>query len=290
MTAAATHVNIPEWFTSALAVEPTVGRVGSAGASIAYRSWGEPGDRNILLIHGGAAHSRWWDHVAPLLATGRRVVALDLSGHGDSDHRQAYSLDIWAQEAHDVASAAGLGDSPYVIGHSLGGLVTLRLASTPGARFGGAIVVDSPIAPPGSRHQDTGESDEFASVRRRIYASEDEAMGRFRPVPAQSSLPYVRDYIARNSLREVDGGWTWKFDPRIFDDRAALPAILTEVHCPVAFFRAEHGLESPRLSESLEGAGIALIEIPDAGHAPMLDLPLALVTGIRSVLAEWQRI
>ena len=46
-----------------------------------------------MLVHGGAAHSRWWDHIGPLLADGRLVVAIDLSGHGDSARRESYSLD-----------------------------------------------------------------------------------------------------------------------------------------------------------------------------------------------------
>ena len=63
--------------------------------------------RGIVLVHGGAAHSRWWDHIGPLLAADRRVVAIDLSGHGDSGRRESYSFDAWAGEMLAVAADAG---------------------------------------------------------------------------------------------------------------------------------------------------------------------------------------
>ena len=96
----------PEWFTTALATSAELGRVDVDGTAIAYRAWGQPGGPGIVLVHGGAAHSRWWDHIAPLMTPGRRVFALDLSGHGDSGRRQTYSLDSWAREVLAVAGAA----------------------------------------------------------------------------------------------------------------------------------------------------------------------------------------
>ena len=63
-----------------------------------------------MLVHGGAAHSRWWDHIAPMLTEGWRVVAVDLSGHGDSDRRDHYSLDTWAREDRWREVSRLLGD------------------------------------------------------------------------------------------------------------------------------------------------------------------------------------
>ena len=59
----------------------------------------------------------------------RYVAALDLSGHGDSGRRETYSLDLWAAEVLGVAEDAGIAGPPTVIGHSMGGFVTLRAAS-----------------------------------------------------------------------------------------------------------------------------------------------------------------
>src|ERR1700730_4998919 len=128
----------PEWFTQALSV-PVAERVTVLdGVPVAYRMWGSSQNgRGIVLVHGGAAHSRWWDHIGPLLASDRRVVAIDLSGHGDSGRRPSYSLDGWAREVLAVAEDAGIAAPPTVIGHSMGGLVTLRAAALFGSRIEG---------------------------------------------------------------------------------------------------------------------------------------------------------
>ena len=59
----------PAWFSAALAAAARERTVTVEGTSIAYRAWGDPAMRTIALVHGGAAHSRWWDHIAPLLTS-----------------------------------------------------------------------------------------------------------------------------------------------------------------------------------------------------------------------------
>ena len=71
----------PAWFTAALAAPVTQRTTMVADVPIAYRMWGSsPNGRGIVLVHGGAANSRWWDHIGPLLAADRSVIAIDLSG------------------------------------------------------------------------------------------------------------------------------------------------------------------------------------------------------------------
>src|SRR2546429_9630981 len=89
----------PAWFSAALAAPVQEGVITVDGASIAFRAWGDPGGRSLVLVHGGAAHSRWWDHIAPMLTDGWRVVAVDLSGHGDSDPRGRYHPHPRARQA-----------------------------------------------------------------------------------------------------------------------------------------------------------------------------------------------
>src|SRR3546814_6913575 len=68
------------------------------GASVHYLAWGEPGRRGLVFVHGGGANAHWWTHIAATFAGERRVVAVDLSGHGDSSHRERYELEQWARE------------------------------------------------------------------------------------------------------------------------------------------------------------------------------------------------
>jgi pimeloyl-ACP methyl ester carboxylesterase len=278
----------PEWFRGAIGTPAKQGTAEVEGASIAYRTYGDRDDRGLVLVHGGAAHARWWDHIAPLLATGHMVVALDLSGHGDSGRRAAYSLDVWANEVMTVAADAGIAGPPTVIGHSMGGFVALRAAGIYGARLAGAVVVDSPVRDITPEERAAQEHRAFGPLR--VYPSAEAAIARFRTIPDQPALPYITAHIASTSIREVDGGWSWKFDPRIFARHPVTPALLTRLDCRVALFRAEHGIVSPQIGEMMYdrlGRLAPLIEIPAAGHHIMLDQPIALVTGIRTLLSDW---
>jgi pimeloyl-ACP methyl ester carboxylesterase len=277
----------PAWFTAALATPVTRRTTMVDGAAIAYRTWGEPGGRGIVLVHGGAAHSRWWDHIAPLLADGRLVVALDLSGHGDSARRESYSLDQWAREVLAVAEDAGIATPPTVVGHSLGGLVTLRAAALFGSGIEGAVVIDSPIREMSPEEHAAMEHRAFGGLR--VYPSKEAIISRFRPVPDQPVLGYIADHVAATSIREAEGGWTWKWDPAIFS-RQAPPTLLTRLDCRVALFRAEHGMVSTEMSDVMYdrlGRVAPVIEIPAAGHHVMLDQPIPLVAAIRTLLSGW---
>ena len=171
--------------------------------------------RGIVLVHGGAAHSRWWDHIGPLLADDRRVVAIDLSGHGDSGRRESYSFDVWAREILAVAADAGLDAPPTVIGHSMGGVVTLRLAALFGSRIEGAVVIDSPVRDPAPEERAAQDAARLPRAARLPDQGKRPSPASV-PVPDQPVLGYIADHVAATSVRQVDGGWTWKWDPRVF--------------------------------------------------------------------------
>ncbi len=278
----------PAWFSAALAAAPQERTATVEGTVIAYRAWGDPADRSIVLIHGGAAHSRWWDHIGPLLANGWRVIALDLSGHGDSGRRDRYSLDTWAREVLAVVTDAGTAASSVVIGHSVGGMVTLRLASLAGSQIAGAVAIDSPIRDMAPEDRAARQHRAFGPLR--VYPTREAAMARFRPIPDQPVLAYIADHVAATSGRPAEGGWTWKFDPHVFARDHLTPELLTRLDCRVALFRAEHGLVTPQQGEVLYdrlGRVAPVIEIPAAGHHIMLDQPIALAAALRTLLSDW---
>lgn len=283
-------MRVRDWFTDALADVPRADTVVVDGALISYLTWGRsfPGVPDLLLAHGGAAHAHWWDHIAPALATGRRVVAIDYSGHGDSDHRPVYSLDGWADELAAVIAASGLAGPPAVIGHSMGGMIAVALARRGETALSGAIIVDSPIEP--SDPPPRPESDPVSFGNARVYATADDAVKRFRPVPAQSMLDFVAKHIAETSLREVPGGWGWKFDPAFLNLAGEPPRTLDGLSCPVVMILGQHGLLSDEARRALRASEEAVvIEIPDAGHAIMLDQPQALLAAIQSTLDRWEK-
>ena len=278
----------PAWFAQALTTKPHHRDIDVELCPIRMRTWGERGRPGLVLIHGGAAHSGWWDHIAPLLARTHHVVALDLSGHGDSGHRESYSLMTWAAE---VAAAATLAaDFPVVlVGHSMGG----RIASVAAAEYpeliDGVMLIDSPLL--------DLQPDEAALAKRRrptrVYSTRDEATARWVTLPEQRLiLPYVREHVARQSVRQVDGGWTWKFDPLMFGSARRLGDRLSTIKCPVALFRCEEGIVTGEMARRVRetlGDRFDIIELPATGHHPMLDQPLLVVAAVRTALTFWAR-
>jgi pimeloyl-ACP methyl ester carboxylesterase len=264
------------------------------GAAISSLAWGEPGRRGLVFVHGGGAHAHWWTHVAATFAGEFRVVAVDLSGHGDSDHRDAYDLEQWTDEVCAVADAGGIEGKPVVVGHSMGGFVTIATAALHGDRLTGVVVCDSPVTAPDPEVESYRLKEAFG--RPRTYTSVEDALARFRTVPAQEHyLDYVIDHVGRRSLRPVGDGWQWKFDRRIFEQFAggmrgiALP-YLERVRCRFALLRSECGLVTPDIGASMYealGRVAPVIELPEAGHHAMLDQPLVLLTALRTLFAGW---
>jgi pimeloyl-ACP methyl ester carboxylesterase len=276
---------VPEWFVQAIATTPEHREVEVEGARVHYRVWGDRALPGLVLVLGGAAHSGWWDHIAPQLHS-HRVVALDLTGHGDSGRRDAYDMKLWAREVVAVAEAEEL-DRPVVLGHSLGGWVALTVGVESPDAVAAVAVIDSPIdrQPP--------EDERLRDRKRphRTYPTAEEAMARFRTIPTQDVLlPYVLEHIARGSLRHDSDGWRWKFDPNFWGTRPLLVQLLPQLAGPVALFRCEKGLVTQEMATEMAAlveGHLPVVDLPDAGHHPMLDRPLTLVAGVRTLLAVW---
>jgi pimeloyl-ACP methyl ester carboxylesterase len=285
----------PQWFKDALAIGPESRFVEVAGARIHYLRWGDRARPGLLLVHGNAAHAHWWDFIAPFLARDYNVAAIDLSGMGDSDWRQnGYAMETFAREELAVCEDAGmfkLDEPPVIVGHSFGGFVTMLTGGLYGDRLAGVVIVDSPVNPPDR----PGGPPKRAIKPHNVYPSLAAAMARFRLMPPQTSENlYLVDWVARNSLKEVAGGFTWKFDPAIWQrfsigDTAER---LKATRCRIAVLRGEHSvLLPPQIGEymfNLLGRSAPMVEIPQAQHHIMLDQPLALVAALRALLADWE--
>ena len=82
----------------------------------------------VVLVHGWTGAAANWVELAPLLAQRHRVLVPDLPGHGGSSPLPAApNLDAYADRVSMVAEREGMLPA-VVVGHSLGGLVALRLA------------------------------------------------------------------------------------------------------------------------------------------------------------------
>jgi len=280
----------PSWFRQAIETPFRTLELKVEGAVIRSLAWGEPEKPGVMLVHGGLAHAHWWRFIAPLLAGDRYVVAPDLSGHGDSDRRDRYPSELWARELKALREAF-FADNPILVGHSMGGIVGLAAMALFGDRFDGAVAIDAPIHKP-IRGPEEGGGRSFKHIR--PYPSLAEAVGRYRFLPDQPlDRPYIKDFLARASLRQVEGGWVWKFDLAMFEKMAATPIepYFQRIAKPWAFFRGKHSeVVPPEAEQALNtrfGRPMPFVEIPEARHHLTLDQPLAFVAALRSVLALW---
>ncbi|MBT8213754.1 MAG: alpha/beta hydrolase [Acidimicrobiia bacterium] len=281
----------PEWFQRALAIPFDEATVEVEGTDVHYLDWGALGKPGLVLVHGGAAHAHWWAFLAPFFTTDFHVVALDLSGHGDSGRRDRYSHDLWSEEILAVAADAGFPGAPVVVGHSLGGLVTINTAALHGDRMAGAVIVDSPVRRPDPESETGARGRAFRSPG--TYPTLEKALDHFRLIPPQPcDNEYIVEYVGRRSLHEVSDGWTWKFDPHLFTHTLVpMNEQLASVATRVALFRGEHSVVVPpdtaEYMYELMGRSSPVISIPDAHHHLILDQPLAFVAALRTLLADW---
>lgn len=99
--------------------------------------------RPVVLVHGQGAAWQWWLRVIPAVAPHARVIALDLAGFGASEPVAAG--DVFEEQ---VATVIGILDElrlarATIVGHSMGGLVSLKVACDHPSRLDGLMLIDS---------------------------------------------------------------------------------------------------------------------------------------------------
>src|SRR4051794_8664007 len=101
------------------------------GVKLHYLDYGTAGRPPMVCVHGGQAHAHWFDFVAPGLTPDFHVYALDLRGHGNSEWADpsTYSFETYAADINAFLEKLDLKDV-VLVGHSMGGMVSLLYAAT----------------------------------------------------------------------------------------------------------------------------------------------------------------
>lgn len=261
------------------------------GLRLHYLEWGEAGKPLVLLQHGSSAHAHWWDRFAPLLAPEFHLVALDLRGHGDSEHADpsAYSLDTYAGDLAALVKDLGV-PSVRVVGHSLGALVATVFAATSEVPVEALCLVDVRLR--GKREGERPFLDRLRQFPHPIYASREEAVRRFRLLPSGTTAsPEILAHVALHGLRETaDGRFTLKFDRNTLRDHIArdVRPELTSLRCPLLYVRgAESTLAPLKAADEVRALvpGAKIVEIAGAHHHVMLDRPAEFGEAVRQFLS-----
>ncbi len=231
-----------------------------------------------------------------VLSSERHCIAVDLRGHGDSEWSRSgdYTLDAHVSDVRAVVEALSLG-RPFVVGHSLGGLVAVKFAAQHGRQVRGLVLVDTGPSvgrehTPARLRELTEGPTEHATIEEFV-----ERAHRFNPRRPKERL---RRSIMRNLRSTGRGTWTWKYDPRVWDPartgegavlRRSLVTVASHVVCPVLVVRGE---ESEHLQEADAEASAALFRygrwlgISGAGHTIQGDRPYELAVVIRDFVGS----
>ena len=198
-------------------------------------------------------------------------------------------------EISTVLKDANLGANPIIIGHSFGGLMTMRFAAYHGEEVAGVVIVDSPVLP---------ESEKSSAAPRRAlsmsrhYPTFEIGLGRFRLLPAQECKnQFIVEFIARHSLRETTSGWTWKFDVAAMGSKRWAEPFAEHLHnmkCRSALIVAENSAIVSKVTaqymSDLMGSESPMITIKDSHHHIMLDQPFRFIQAVKKILSNWDSI
>ena len=251
--------------------------------------WTWPGaEPTALLLHGIGNYGRYWDLFADEVGGRLALIAPDARGHGESGRpASGYTPEDFVADAIAVLDSLGIGQA-VIVGHSMGGLHSIHLASLHPQRVRALVIVDAGLEP---LPEGSERARRLLTERPARFASRAEARAYFE----RTSPGYV-DAVYRNrvewALREERGGLVWRSDQRaleqIMSGRAAPAnrwAALSAISCPTLVVR---GTRSNVLSADMARRMVAalphgsLLEL-EAGHNVALDQPAKLADAVRAI-------
>ena len=116
------------------------------GVNLAYLDTGS-GEPALVFIHGWCCNQTMWGEQTKAFAPKHRVIAVDLRGMGESDKPdQDYDIDAFGEDMTWLLNEIGL-QRPVLIGHSMGGVITLNLLRRHPDIARAAVFVDAGIMP-----------------------------------------------------------------------------------------------------------------------------------------------
>lgn len=261
------------------------------GVRLRYLDYGTAGLTPMLCLHGGAVNAHWFDFVAAGFTARYHVRALDQRGHGDSAWAQPpdYSYERYAADVAKVVKKLDLRDF-VMVGHSMGGLVSLVYAATYPGRVKRIVVVDSTLVATPERvaalHQVGGREG-------KRYATRRDFVDNFSVRPAgTTAAPEILRYLAERSGREgPDGLWRHKFDRHVYSKRVLIdiPPHWNRIGIPALLVK---GGRSERITPAIVADAksrclrLDLVEVPGADHHVTLDNPGGFVDAVSAWLGH----
>ncbi len=262
------------------------------GRRLAALEWGEPGAAPVLALHG------WLDNAASFLplaealmarGAGLHLVALDLAGHGQSDHRAADGeYNAWS-DLPDIESVVDqLGWERFaLLGHSRGAMIATLYASARPARVERVAWLDGIVPPLADPTDCPKQLAEFLADKRNLLDRPGRTFTRVedavRVRERKGLAPPAARLIAERNLRPVEDGWCWSHDARLQGasamklTRSHVEAVLAGISMPGLLLLAESGMRDRYETPELPGH-IRVEIVPGEHHCHMDEAVDAIAT------------
>jgi pimeloyl-ACP methyl ester carboxylesterase len=200
-----------------------------------------------------------------------------------------YSYPRYAADLAEAVDALGLRGF-VLVGHSMGGTVSLQYAATHPGRVGKLVVVDSTLQMTAER---VAALRDVGSRQGSRYDTLEEFVARFRLRPAGTlAAPGIIRHLAQHSTRQYpDGSWRHKFDRNVYATREATDCLphWEHIRIPALVVKAERSHRiSPAVFAEVKSRcpRVELAEIRDSDHHVTLDNPSGFVSAVRAFLSK----
>jgi esterase len=265
--------------------------VDNDGLRLHHLDWGFEGRHPIVLVHGSRLHAHVWDDFSRRFRDRYHVIAVDQRGHGDSAWcaPAEYQLEALYRDLRSVVEARGL-ERCTLIGHSLGGRVSMLYASRHPAEIERLVLVD--ITP--GRASTPAAPQRGDGAQPRDFASQEAAVDYLARAMSRAPRRLVEMSVRHGLRRNEEGRHVWKYDPVLFKQRVALPPgvdlweAMSAVSVPTLLqYGSESDVVNADLAERLRTTmpRCAVERIEGAGHGLFTDRPDAFSESVERFLA-----
>lgn len=191
------------------------------GRHLAAKVWGARSDKRLLCFHGWLDNAASFDWIAPKLMDQAQLIAVDMVGHGFSDHlSQGANYYVWeaSEDIYRLLDVLGI-DQANIIGHSLGGAVSSIFAGTFPERVQKLALIEAigPYAMTDEQSPSLLARAISGRVRResqRTCYQDVDSIVRAKQIANGLSESAARAIVERN-LERVKDGYCWRSDPRL---------------------------------------------------------------------------
>jgi len=226
---------------------PAERRFSVDGMRFAAQEWGTPGAKPVLALHGWLDNSASFERLAGQLSD-VHLLALDLAGHGQSDHRPGFGpYNIWEDVGEVFAIADQMRWQEFsLLGHSRGGIIALLAAGTFPERIAHTALIEA-LWPENHHWEDAPRQLARSILETRALASKsmtvypDKSLGiRARE---RGMFPLSRaaaTALTERGMKPVPGGYQWSSDQRLLAPSAMK---MTEAHLKAFLDRSDSKMQ-----------------------------------------------